>query len=395
MVPSKIFEHCIFPFLSNLPSSHRQFGFKKGVGCCNAISEVRKTIQYFNKRGNTVSVALVDVKKAFDKVSIWGVLKMLQRNCVNSTIIDVLEHWFSSSSACVKWNNTVSKTVSLCSGVRQGGILSPLLFAAYIDVVLTDLEKSSVGCFVNKRCFNSFLYADDLILLSISVSDLQSLINSTLDTFRSLDLLINVNKTVCLRIGNRCLSPCSNIAASGHYLCWVEEAKYLGVVIKRAKNFVCNWQSARSSFYKAVNGILSVLGANPSIPLVLALVRASCFPILLFGLEAVSLSHSDLNNLAFAYNNIFFKLFHVKDISTIEQCQYFCNFWPLRLLHDFRRFSFLSQYFEREGGCSIGSPDYPDYLELIDIAKKFKFNFSDSKPCLKFKVWNYLESSLF
>jgi len=66
VIASKIFEHCALPFLTNLTSSSRQFGFKKGTSCLNAISVVRKTVQFFNKRGSTVSMAMVDVKKVFD-----------------------------------------------------------------------------------------------------------------------------------------------------------------------------------------------------------------------------------------------------------------------------------------------------------------------------------------
>ena len=60
------------------------------------------------------------------------------------------------------------------SGVSQGGILSPLLFPAYVDSVLEKLCNSKLGCFVKCRCFNSYMFADDLILLSISISDLHA-----------------------------------------------------------------------------------------------------------------------------------------------------------------------------------------------------------------------------
>jgi len=196
VIPSKIFEHCIAPTLVNLPSSSRQFGFKKGAGCANAISCVRNTIQYFNKRGNTLSVACVDIKKAFDKANIWGILRLLQQNHIAPNIIEVLKQWFLMSSARVKWNGILSEPVFLSSGVRQGGVLSPLLFSAYVDVVLSELGKSSLGCFINKRCFNSFMYADDLILLSISFADLQSLLSLSVEIFGTLDLQINAKNRV-------------------------------------------------------------------------------------------------------------------------------------------------------------------------------------------------------
>jgi hypothetical protein len=44
---SKVFEHCIKKFV-NIPTSSRQFGFKKQVGCANALHSLRKVINYFN-----------------------------------------------------------------------------------------------------------------------------------------------------------------------------------------------------------------------------------------------------------------------------------------------------------------------------------------------------------
>ena len=158
-----------------------------------------------------------------------------------------------------------------------------------------------------------FLYADDLILASISICDLQALLNVVLDSFHFLDLLINTNKSVCLRIGPRYNCCCSDLSAYNSKLTWVDEAKYLGVYFKCSKKFSCNWQAARSAYYKALNGILSVLGSNPNIHVALSLVRAGCMPLILYGLASTPLSAADVNLFTFVYNNIFSKLFNTKD----------------------------------------------------------------------------------
>ena len=73
--------------------------------------------------------------------------------------------------------------VKLTAGVRQGGVLSPLLFAVYVDDLLIKLSKSSLGCYINGLCLNSIMHADDLLLLSISVYDLQKMIDLCLHEF--------------------------------------------------------------------------------------------------------------------------------------------------------------------------------------------------------------------
>src|SRR6267154_5708756 len=161
------------------------------TSCNHAIQQVRNITNWFVSKKNTANVACLDIKKAFDRVNIWKLILILQKKKINPCILDILEFWLNISSARVKWNNTLSNAVPLTAGVRQGGILSPLLFTIYIDSVLHELEQSKLGCFINSKCANSFLYADDLILLSIYVCDLQLLVNKCLVVFEDLDLQLN------------------------------------------------------------------------------------------------------------------------------------------------------------------------------------------------------------
>ena len=46
-----------------------QFGFKKGLGCANAILTLRTTIDYFTGRGSSIYAASLDISKAFDTVN--------------------------------------------------------------------------------------------------------------------------------------------------------------------------------------------------------------------------------------------------------------------------------------------------------------------------------------
>ena len=48
-------------------------------------------------------------------------------------LIRLLEDWYSKSVTFVKWNCSISHSVKLSAGVRQGGVLSPFLFAVFVD----------------------------------------------------------------------------------------------------------------------------------------------------------------------------------------------------------------------------------------------------------------------
>ena len=62
----------------------------------------------------------------------------------------------------------------MSAGVRQGGVLSAHLFNIYVDNILNRLE--SCGCVMAGLRLGSFMYADDLILLSPSIFELHLMV---------------------------------------------------------------------------------------------------------------------------------------------------------------------------------------------------------------------------
>jgi hypothetical protein len=88
-------------------------------------------------------------------------------------LINILRNWYSKSFSFVKWGNILSEPFTLISGVRQGGVLSHQLFAVYVNDILVKLANH--GYLLNGHSVGGFMYADDLILLSPSISELQQL----------------------------------------------------------------------------------------------------------------------------------------------------------------------------------------------------------------------------
>ena len=46
----------------------------------------------------------------------------------------------------VRWDKSLSNSFSVSNGVRQGGVLSPILFSVHLDGLLQKLADSGVGC---------------------------------------------------------------------------------------------------------------------------------------------------------------------------------------------------------------------------------------------------------
>ena len=69
----------------------------------------------------------------------------------------------------VKWNGVKSDVLYINNGVKQSGVLNPILFNSYTYTLLIELRYSGVGCYIGNIMTHSFSYADDLVILSSTV----------------------------------------------------------------------------------------------------------------------------------------------------------------------------------------------------------------------------------
>ena len=77
----------------------------------------------------------------------------------------------------VKWNNVLSKQYSISNGVKQGGCLSPTLFSIYLNDLIDVLRSSNIGCRYGNHYMGVYCYADDIGLLSPTLSGLKEIMH--------------------------------------------------------------------------------------------------------------------------------------------------------------------------------------------------------------------------
>ena len=346
-VLSKIFEHCILdryrPFFV---TSDNQFGFKKNSGCSHAIYTLRCAVDHYTSRGSTVNLGALDLSKAFDKMNHYGLFIKLMEKCITKNLLIILENWFASCLTCVKWGCTFSSFFTLTCGIRQGGVLSPYLFALYVDGIIERIRKEYLlGCHIGWQCLSIMLYADDIIIIAPSVVALEKLLLIVEHELEQLDMEINARKSMCIRIGPRFSVPCASIfTTDGRELQWLDSICYLGVTIISATSFTCSFTKVKQSFYVAFNSIFGKIGRMASEEVILELVKKKCMPALLYGLDACPITTNQINSLQFAVTGMLMKLFNTRSKSVITECIDFFDFQTVAYTICKRKLNFLLKY---------------------------------------------------
>lgn len=119
------------------------------------------------------------------------------------------------------------------NGVRQGGIMSPVLFNIYMDDLSHTLNSSHIGCSINSNLVNHIMYADDTCLIAPSPSALQKIVNLCNDFAKDNFILFNEKKTFCMCFKPKSMSDLHIPVLSLNKvpLAFVSSCKYLGTMI--------------------------------------------------------------------------------------------------------------------------------------------------------------------
>ena len=135
-VLGKLLDNIMLNKFSNiLCSSDLQFGFKQNHSTVSCSFVVNEVIQYYKNQNTPVNVCLLDASKAFDRVPKL-LFKILHEKHLCPLYIKYMALLYTHQLAHVKYNNSRSACFQLHNGVKQGGVLSPVLFTIYMDKLL-------------------------------------------------------------------------------------------------------------------------------------------------------------------------------------------------------------------------------------------------------------------
>ena len=114
---------------------------------------------------------------------------------------------------------------------------------------------------------------------------------------------------------------------------WVDSVGYLGVYLVRSRTFKCDFDNAKSSFYRAFNAVYGKIGRYGSEEVILQLIYSKCFPCLFYAIEASPVNKTQEKSLEFTIKNrTLMKLFITVSSDVIKECRCFFGITDTKLI---------------------------------------------------------------
>lgn len=343
-VASKILELLILKRCDQfLITSDNQFGFKKKHSTDMSVFVLKQVLDYYLHSSSPVYICFLDASKAFDKINHWNLFSKLLKRNMPVIFVRLLAIWYSTQSFIVRWNNCVSLPFTVTNGVRQGGILSPILFNVYMDELSYILNLQSFGCKINNVCFNHMFYADDSVLLAPSPHALQKLVTLCEVFAISNDIMYNTKKSFVM-----CCKPkhMKNLTVplcylNGCALKYAETHKYLGVFLNEYCNDDKDILRQRKGIYARGNVLISRFKhCSPDVKA--QLFKSYCSTLYCSQLWC-NYTKSTYNSLKRAYNKVYRHLMKADTYSSISNLMVMNNVDSMCCLWRKNIFSFVKR----------------------------------------------------
>ena len=285
-----------------------QFGFKKKHSTSHAVLVLKSCTDYFLKHGSGTYVTFLDCSKAFDKILHHGIFLKLILRGVPFCFISLLVYWYSNMECVCKWNDAISTSFKIPTGVKQGGILSPHLFIIYVDDLLKRLRSRGVGCHVLNTFLGAILFADDLCLMAPTRRAMQIMLNICQKFCEEFGLQFNSKKSKMLVFGRRHERLAKSVFLNGEPIETVSEWRYLGLFVQSGKSISFNPKHDLRNFYSSFNALYNA-NTRPSETVMMHLLYSICIPNLTYAADVKHLSASDMSQFNVAVNNAIRKIF--------------------------------------------------------------------------------------
>lgn len=354
--PSKVLTKILLNRINDkLDSSIRrqQAGFRPNRSCVDHINTLRIILEQSAEFRTALQLVFIDYSTAFDSISRDSIWEALQQRNISPKLIRLIKSQYDGFKCKVLYNGQLSEEFHTVSGVRQGCLLSPMLFLIVLDDVMTKAIENSTRGIVWNPPFNGQLedlaYADDICLISTKHCDMQSKIDDLVSESNKVGLKVNASKTKALKLNSA--NPSTSFTTGNIAVENVDSFTYLGSIVAADDG---SSKDITSRIFKA-QGAFSILwkiwrSSSIATQTKLRLFDSNVKSVLLYGCETWSTSKALNKKLQVFVNKCLRKVLNIYWPNTISNVDLWsrCNQNPISSEIGRRRWNWIGHTLRKE-----------------------------------------------
>lgn len=215
--------------------SESQAGFRRGYSTSDNIYNLSCIVELKKLQKKKVYAFFVDFRAAFDYVTRKSLFYKLLRLGVSTKFVRMVQALYNNTSTAVMYDGKISESFGTGMGVKQGCLLSPTLFAIYLDDIGDEIGGGLEVCGIN---VNVLMYADDIVLLADDREVLQRMIDKLECYCDNWNMVVNTEKSKILvfKAGGR-QAGADQWSFKGNQIEVVKKYCYLGVIFTQQLSF--------------------------------------------------------------------------------------------------------------------------------------------------------------
>jgi len=158
-----------------------QCGFRPERGTRDQLFALSETIKMRRRTNKRTFCCFVDLKKAYDRVFRAGLWEKLHKSGVRGRMWRALVKAYDVVRSAVRVDGQCTDYFDVNIGLRQGCVLSPILFDIFVNDLVAELKEKGWGVEVGMSRLSILLFADDIVLVADSAQELQQMLDLVTD----------------------------------------------------------------------------------------------------------------------------------------------------------------------------------------------------------------------
>jgi hypothetical protein len=303
--PSKVMLRIILNRLKSKAEellADEQAGFRAGRSTVEQIFNCRVMMEKHLQHQRELFHNFIDFKKAFDRVWHDGLWQVLRGFNIEEGLVQVIQELYRDASSAVLLNGQIGNFFKTTVGVRQGCLLSPVLFNLFLEKIMQEtLHDHHTTISIGGRPVCNLRFADDIDLMGGSNDELQDLTNRLADRAGAYGMEVSTEKSKVMV--NSSNDTKADITMNGEKLEEVTNFKYLGATLSKDGTSTAEVHIRIATATSAMARLNRIWKSNAiSFPTKYKLFKSLVVSILLYGCETWTL-HADTERRIQAFEN--------------------------------------------------------------------------------------------